>query len=170
MLPTLFAKGNRRTVNKLKALRKQAHADRAPGLSLTLHGIMPGSDKRGASDSAKLLGAQRATVNAWITAWNDYRADGLLEGHRCGRPPRLTPQQAERLHDILESGAVAHGLSSGVWTSSIIRGVILEEFAVAYHPGHVRKPLKDLRFSLRRPTTKLARADAKQRNRWMRHA
>lgn len=169
MLPTLFAKGNRRTVNRLKTLRKQAHADRAPRVALRLQGIMLSIDKRGASDIAKLLGVHRATVNAWITAWNDYRADGLLEGHRCGRPPRLTPKQTERLHDILESGPVAYGLSSGVWTSPIIRGVILEEFAVAYHPGHVRKLLKDLGFSLQRPTTKLARADAKQQNRWIRY-
>ena len=95
MLPTLFAKGNRRTVNKLKALRKQAHADRAPRVALRLQGIMLSINKRAATDITQLLGVHRATVNAWITAWNDYRADGLLEGHRCGRAPRLTPKQTQ---------------------------------------------------------------------------
>ena len=170
MLPSLFAKGNRRTVANLEALRRQAHADKAPRVALRIQAIMLSIDKHSATRIAQYLHVHRVTVNSWINAWNAYREEGLLEGYRSGRPPRLNDDQKEHLYDIIESGPVAYGLGSGVWTSPIICGVILEEFEVAYHAGHVRKLLKELGLSLQRPTTKLAQADSKKQNRWIRYS
>jgi len=169
MLPALFAKGNRRTVGSLEALRRQAHADKAPRVALRIQGIMLSIDKHSATHISELLHVHRVTVHAWINAWNAHGREGLLEGHRSGRPPRLSDPQKEQLYDIIESGPVAHGLSSGVWTSPIIGRVILEEFGVAYHAGHVRKLLGELGLSLQRPTTKLVQADPKKQNRWIRY-
>lgn len=169
MLPRLFAKGNRRTIRKLHALRKQAHADKAPRVALRIQGILLSLQQHSVSAIARLLHVDRGTVNGWIQAWNAYGETGLLEGHRSGRPPKLNDRQKEQLGDILESGPVAYGLQTGVWTSPIIAAIIEEEFAVTYHPGHVRKLLKDLRFSLQRPTTKLVRADSRKQNRWIRY-
>jgi hypothetical protein len=53
----------------------------------------------------------------------------------------LTGGQREQLGDILDSGPVAYGLDTGIWTSPIIAWVIEQEFGVHYHPGHVRKLL-----------------------------
>ena len=169
MLPSLFAKGNSRTARNLEALRRQAHADKAPRVALRIQAIMLSIDKHGATHISELLHVHRVTVNSWINAWNVYREEGLWEGYRSGRPPRLSDAQREQLYNIIESGPVAYGFSSGVWTSPIICGVILDEFGVAYHAGHVRKLLKELGFSLQRPTTKLARADAQKQNRWIRY-
>ena len=43
------------------------------------------------------------------------------------------------------------------------------EFAVRYHPGHVRKLLKQLGYSVQRPTTRLVQADPAQKNKWVRY-
>jgi transposase len=56
-----------------------------------------------------------------------------------------------------------------VWTSTILAQIIAEEFAVDYHPGHVRKLLKALGFSVQRPTTELVQADPQKQNRWVRY-
>jgi transposase len=72
--------------------------------------------------------------------------------------------------DIVESGPIAYGFNSGIWTSVMVRKVIEEEFNVIYHPGHVRKILKGIGFSVQRPTISLANADASKRNRWIRYA
>jgi putative transposase len=64
------------------------------------------------------------------------------------------------LRDILDSGPVAYGLDSGIWTSPMIARVIETEFGVQYHPGHVRKLLRGRVFSVQRPRGVLARADA----------
>ena len=169
MLPSLFAQGNRRTVANLEALRRQAHADKAARVALRIQAIMLSIDEHSATHIAELLHVHRVTVNSWINAWNVYRDEGLWDGYRSGRPAKLSAAQRDHLYDIIESGPVAYGFSSGVWTSPIIRGVILEEFGVAYHAGHVRKLLKELGFSLQRPTTKLAQADPQKQKRWMRY-
>ena len=169
MLPSLYARGNKRTVANLEALRRQAHADKAPRVALRMQAVMLSIDKHSATHISELLHVHRVTVHSWINAWNIYQEEGLWEGYRSGRPPRLSEAQREHLHDIIESGPLAYGLSSGVWTSPIIGGVILEEFGVTYHAGHVRKLLKELGFSLQRPTTKLAQADPKKQTRWIRY-
>ena len=46
--------------------------------------------------------------------------------------------------------------------------MIEEEFGIAYHPGHVRKLLRQLGFSVQRPRRVLARADAVAQDRWHR--
>ena len=84
------------------------------------------------------------------------------------RPAGLTPQQRQRLGDLLDSGPAAYGLDSGVWTSPLLAWVIEEEFGVSYHPGHVRKLLHALGFSVQRPRRVLARADAQAQDRWRR--
>src|SRR5258706_72951 len=63
----------------------------------------------------------------------------------------------------------AEGLDTGIWTSPMIAWVIEEEFGIHYHPGHVRKLLHRLGFSVQRPRRVLARANADQQNRWQRY-
>jgi transposase len=46
--------------------------------------------------------------------------------------------------------------------------VIEEELGVTYHPGHVRKLLHRLGFSVQRPRRVLARANAVEQDRWHR--
>jgi len=51
----------------------------------------------------------------------------------------------------------------------LIARVIAEEFDVRYHPGHVRKVLKSMGFSVQRPRRKLAKADPVAQDRWQRY-
>ena len=63
---------------------------------------------------------------------------------------------------------MAYGLDNGVWTSPMIAWVIEEEFGVTYHPGHVRKLLHALDFSVQRPRRVLARGNPVEQDRWHR--
>ena len=168
MRPAVFAKGNKRTLKKLKALRKQAQTDKAPRVALRIQGVMLSLERHSVSDIAGLLHIHRSSVHAWISSWNAYGEMGLHEGHRSGRPSALTETDREQLSDIVESGPVAYGLQTGVWTSPVIAEVIEDEFGVRYHPGHVRKVLKGLGFSVQRPTAKLVQADPRKQNKWTR--
>ena len=107
-------------------------------------------------------------MSEWLSRYESHGIDGLLEGYRSGRPPELTQEQHQQLGDILDSGPVAYGLDNGVWTSPMIAWVIEEEFGVKYHPGHVRKLLHALGFSVQRPRRVLARANASEQDRWHR--
>jgi transposase len=101
--------------------------------------------------------------------YEEYGWEALLEGHRSGRPSLLDAQRRQDLCGILDSGPVAYGFVSGVWSSPMIARVIQEEFEVDYHPGHVRKLLKELGFSVQRPRKRLAKGDPVLQDRWQRY-
>ena len=112
--------------------------------------------------------APRSKVSEWLANYEAHGVDGLLEAFRSGRPPLLTDEQVVELYDIVESGPVAYGFDTGIWTSPMIARVIEEEFGVTYHPGHVRKLLSRIGFSVQRPRRVLARADPAEQDRWHR--
>ena len=169
MVPNVFAKGNKRTRVNLIELRKQAMTDKAPRVALRIQGVLLSLEKRGASEIARLLEVHRSTVHTWIQRWNEFGEEGLLEGHRPGRPASLTQEDWLRLRDIVESGPVAYGLQTGIWTSINLAQVIAEEFDVVYHQGHVRKLLRHIGLSVQRPTTRLVQADLAQQRKWTRY-
>lgn len=168
-MPTIFARGNRKTIQRLITLRKQAQRDRQTRVTLRIQGVILSLKKHTTVEISKLLIVHRTSVYAWITAWNELGEDGLLEGYRSGRHSRLTTQDKERLYDIVDSGPVAYGFTSGIWTSSMVTQIIENEFNITYHSGHVRKLLKQLGFSIQRPTVKLAQADPSKQRKWIRH-
>jgi transposase len=118
---------------------------------------------------AQHLKVHRSTVPLWIEQWNQYGKEALWEGHRSGRPQGLTAKDREKLCDILDSGPVAYGLETGIWTSPLVCQVIEDEFGQQYHAGHVRKLLRQLDYSVQRPTTQLVQADVKQKRKWVRY-
>src|SRR5512144_1150381 len=46
---------------------------------------------------AELLAVHRETVSGWLDLWTTQGLRGLYEQPRCGRPPRLTPPEAEQV-------------------------------------------------------------------------
>ncbi len=154
---------------ELSALKREAENDGAHRVARRLHAVLLSCQQHTSGAIARLLEAPRSKVSLWLQQYQTYGWKALLEGHRCGRPKALNPEQLGQLDDIIDSGPVAYGFPSGVWTSPMIARVIEEEFAVHYHPGHVRKVLKDLDFSVQRPRRKLAKADPLAQDRWQRY-
>jgi transposase len=154
---------------RLKRLRQEAQTDKAARVVTRIEAIMLSLQNQTSGQIAQLLQADRTRVHAWITSWNNHGVDGLLEGHRSGRPPEISESDLERIKDIVESGPVAYGLNTGIWTSPVVAQIIRDEFNVDYHPGHVRRLLKQIGFSVQRPTTRLVQADPCKQRRWIRY-
>ena len=167
MLPRML-RLHPKTQERLIRLCKEAERDGAYRVAKRLQAVILNSEGRTSGDLAGILKAPRSRVSEWLAHYQLYGVDGLLEGYRSGRPPGLTEAHRVGLADILESGPVAYGLDSGIWTSPMITRVIEEEFGIAYHPGHVRKLLHALGFSVQRPRRVLARANAAEQDRWHR--
>ena len=167
MLPRLL-RLHPATHRRLIRLSKEAERDGAYRVAKRLQAVVLNAEGRTSGELATVLKAPRSKVSEWLWRYQEYGIEGLLEGYRSGRPAELTPPQRTQLGDILDSGPVAYGLDSGVWTSPMIAWVIEEEFGVHYHPGHVRKLLHGLGFSVQRPRRMLARADAEEQDRWHR--
>lgn len=158
-----------RTRMKLVRLMKEAERDGAYRVAKRLHAVVLNGEGRTSGEIAEILKAPLSGVSGWLRRYESYGYEGLLEGQRSGRPPGLSPEQRTKLIDILDSGPIAYGFTSGVWTSPMVTRVIEEEFHRRYHAGHVRKILADIGFSVQRPKRVLARADPKAQNRWRRY-
>ena len=156
------------TYQHLVRLSKEAERDGAYRVAKRLQSVLLNSQGRTSGELAEILRAPRSKVSAWLARYQAHGLEGLLEGQRSGRPARLTSAQRQQLGDILDSGPVAYGLDTGVWTSPMIAWVMQEEFGIDYHPGHVRKLRHEIGFSVQRPKRILARADRVQQDRWHR--
>ncbi len=159
---------HRRTVEKLLRLRKEADGDGAYRVARRIHAVVLNSDGLTSGEIAETLRAPRSRVSEWLRNYDLHGYEALLEGCRPGRPAELTDEDLTALSDIIDSGPVAYGYLSGMWTSLMIARVIEEEFGVSYHPGHVRRILYALGFSVQRPKRVLARADAEKQQKWRR--
>jgi transposase len=165
----VFARGNSKTVELLLHLRQEASHDDEPRVAQRFHAIALSIEGHTTSQIARTLKVHRSSVPLWIQQWNSRREAGLLEGQRSGRPSELSLEEQKQLQDILDGGPRAYGLGSGIWTSPAIGNVIAREFGIDYHPGHVRKLLSRLGYSVQRPTTRLVQAKLTEKNRWVRY-
>lgn len=167
MLPRLIQL-HPKTYQRLARLRREAEKDGAYRVAKRLHAVLLNADGYSSGHIAEILKAPRSKASEWLANYDMYGEEGLLEGQRSGRPAHLSKAQRTELGDIIESGPVAYGLDSGVWTSPMIGRVVEDEFGVAYHPGHVRKLLTAIGFSVQRPRRLLALANAALQARWRR--
>ncbi len=158
-----------KTVEKLLRLKKEAEIDGAYRVARRIHAVILNHEGKTSGDIVNILKTPRSRVSEWLKNYECYGYEGLLEGYRPGRPAQLIEQQRSILCDIIDSGPVAYGFLGGVWTSPMIARVIEQEFAVSYHPGHVRRLLYQLGFSVQRPKRVLAKANPEKQDRWHRH-
>jgi transposase len=165
----IFAKGDFKVSRKLEKLLVQAKKDRVPKVMLRIQGILLSLEGKTTGAISQALRVHRSTVPLWIQNWNEYGVESLPEGHRSGRPAALNSKQRAVLADIINSGPVAAGFNTGIWTSPLLAQVIEEEFSQTYHPGHVRKLLKQMGYSVQRPIASLVQADLAQHRKWVRY-
>jgi hypothetical protein len=109
----VFAKGNYRTVTRLKRLYRDARSEKAYRVAERIRAVSLSIRNHTAPEIAELLGMSRGTVPLWIAQWNTGGIESLLEGFRSGRPRELSEEQLTALHDIIESGPVAYGFDWG---------------------------------------------------------
>lgn len=161
--------GTKHKIQRLLQLSKQALYDGAYRVAHRLHAVVLNMEGKTAPEIADVIKVHRSKVCLWLRRWQTEGVEGLLEGRRAGRPSGLSEHQQQQLGDILESGPVAYGFSSGVWTCPMVARVLEEEFSISYHPAHVSRILHNLRFSVQRPKKMLARADKTLQSKWTRY-
>jgi transposase len=109
--------------------------------------------KRSLAEIARELKVSRQSVSRWYAEWKRGGAGALGGAGRAGRKPRLQPEQWEPLDQALLEGARAHGFQTDLWTLPRVATMIERLTGEHYHPGHVWKILKAMRWTLQRPAT-----------------
>jgi transposase len=108
---------------------------------------------------AEALGVSAAAVSQWMQRVRDGGPQALRHRPAPGAPRRLTTKQLTRLPALLRRGPEAYGFRGQVWTRKRVAEVMRVEWGVMYHPTHVGRLLKALRWSPQKP-----RRRAKQRD------
>lgn len=108
---------------------------------------------------AEALGVTKGAVSQWMTAVAEDGVEALYARSHTGGPVKLPHAQRMLIPELLSHGAEAYGFRGEVWTCARVAEVIKWEFGVVYHPAHVSRILKDLRWTPQKPIGRASQRD-----------
>lgn len=146
-----------RGIRRLQRLRKR----REKAIALFNEG------ERQAAVAADLR-VSRQSVSRWYSDWLNGDATAIQGASRAGRKRRLTKDQVEQIRAKLLQGARAQGYASDLWTLPRVAKLIEEVSRVHYHPGHVWRVLRQMGWSLQRPSFRAKERDEQAIRQWKR--
>ena len=120
----------------------------------------------GQPEIARRLGVSRTAVYYWYIAWKKKGQEGLKGAGRFGRKSRLTEAKIERIREALLAGPRKAGYPTDLWTLSRIAQIVKKKTGIAYHPSHLWKILRSMRFSAQIPATKPKERDENRIKVW----
>jgi transposase len=116
---------------------------------------------------ARRLRVSRTTAMRWAQAWEEEGREGLRAAGRAGRKPRLSGDQLDLVEQALLEGPLAFGYATELWTLPRVAELIQRITGVRYHPGHVWRVMRQLGWSLQKPTTRARERDEEAIQRWV---
>jgi transposase len=108
---------------------------------------------------ATALGVSEGAVSQWMKRAREAGPEALRRRPPPGAPRRLSPKQLARLPALLHQGPTAYGFRGELWTRSRVAAIIRLACGVAYHPRHVGRLLKTLRWSPQKPMRRARQRD-----------
>jgi transposase len=118
------------------------------------------------SEVAVELGVHLRSVQKWIATYRRNGRKGLAAKSRPGRRRRLTDQDLARLESALLQGAEHFGYQGNLWTSQRVADIVWKVFGVKFHINYFPTILKQLGWSVQRPTRRATERDEEAIERW----
>ena len=126
------------------------------------------ADKYGMDETSLIVERPYSTVQQWSQAFRQEGIKSLKPNTSSrGRKKKLNSHERLLLAKAVERGPREAGFQGCVWTSKMVASYIKNRWGVKYHPGHVRKLLRELGFSVQFPREKLALADKDAQEKWL---
>lgn len=119
------------------------------------------------SEIVATLGIAPSSVYEWLKCLMVEGPSGLKPCWKGGRPAKLTPNQRQRLAELIEAGPQAAGFRSACWNSAMIQEVIQREFGKLYNVHYVSELLRNLGFSFQKARFISGHLDEKHRRLWL---
>jgi transposase len=111
------------------------------------------------SEVARRVKVASQTVSRWVAQAAAGGEQVLKKAGRAGRKPLLDDEQRKQLEKRLLEGPEKLGYETPLWTCARVAHLIEEEFQIDYHPGHVWKLLRQMRWSPQRPVGRALERD-----------
>ncbi len=113
---------------------------------------------------AALYSVSPRSLNNWINRFNKRGINGLIEGARSGRPPKITPEQSAHYRQLIEQPELADRLH---WTAVKFHGYLRQELQHEIGYRTVVRWLHENNFRLKVPQPWPDRQDEKQRQNFL---
>lgn len=104
-----------------------------------------------APDIAEIQDIAKVTVYKWIDRFDEHGPGGLYDRERDGRPRKLGPDAEAELERVLQQSPTEEGQGASRWTAPRLARHLEEELGVEVHPDTVRRALRRLEYSWKRP-------------------
>jgi transposase len=108
---------------------------------------------------AQALGVSQAAVSQWLARAAAHGPAALHDHPPPGATPLLDLEQLAQLAALLLEGAEACGFRGDVWTCRRVAQLIMEQFAVSYHPAHVSRILARIGWTPQKPIIRASQRD-----------
>lgn len=115
---------------------------------------------------ADALGVTQGAVSQWLKRAEEGGVEALLHKKPSGAPPRLTPSQKSELPEMLSKGAESYGFRGEIWTCDRVAEIIRRHYGVSYHPSHVSRIIRSLRWSLQKPIRRAKQRKEDEIQKW----
>jgi transposase len=115
---------------------------------------------------AEALGVSAAAVSQWMQRVRSGGPQALRHRPPPGASRRLAAEQLTRLPALLRRGPEAYGFRGQVWTRKRVAEVMRVEWGVMYHPAHVGRLLKAIRWSPQKPRRRAQQRDEAAITQW----
>lgn len=159
---------NRNQIRTIKTLEKSFSENGQHRWTDRCRAILLRVDGYGLEETSRIIKRPISTIKDWNRAFikNGIRSLKPKTSNR-GRKKKLKDHERLLLSKAIEKGPMAAGFQGSVWTSQIVADYIKKRWCVEYHPGHVRKLLHELGFSVQYPREKLSLANKKAQEIWI---
>jgi transposase len=124
-----------------------------------LHCVLLVASGLSCEETSGLFGDSPRTLVNWVRRFDLKGLAGLAEGNHSGRPPRLSAEQLEEVHDLVRRPPAAAQMEANLWDGKSLAACLQKRYGVAMSVRQCQRlfRLVDTRYRLRRPL--VAKAD-----------
>lgn len=108
-----------------------------------------------AQEIAEIQDIADVTVYKWLDRFDAEGPEGLYDREREGRPSKVDEEAEEEIKRAVEEPPTEEGYTASRWTAPRLARHLEKELGVEVHPETVRRALRRLQFSWKRPRRKL---------------
>ena len=147
------------TISRLERIYKKEKNSRA---KLRLLSAMLRRKGRTMGQIADELHIPVGTVHAWLRRLLDGGLKRLHDGHRSGRPSRLSGEKLKELRQDLIRGPKANGFDAPFWTTRMVLEHVRRKYNKEYKARGMRNVLRKVGFSSKKPRPANAKKASKK--------
>lgn len=108
-----------------------------------------------AQQIAEIQGVADVTVYKWLDRFDEGGPEGLYDREREGRPPKIDEEVEQEIKRVIGTPPPEEGYNASRWTAPRLARHLEDKLGVEVHPETVRRALRRLEFTWKRPRRKL---------------